>query len=186
MKYWAQLTGTGLFALTMACGPSTPPATETKEEAPAAMLTAKAELKSSKGEDVGQATFTQTNGSVRLSVEVKNMPPGTHAIHVHGVGQCDAPDFKTAGGHFNPGAKQHGFENPQGHHVGDMPNMTVGQDGTGTFEYTIEGASLAATGENSLFHPGGTALVVHADPDDMKTDPAGNAGGRIACGVVTR
>jgi Cu-Zn family superoxide dismutase len=146
---------------------------------------AHATLKDAQGKEVGAATFTAGEGGVKLAVEVHGLPPGPHGIHVHGVGKCEAPEFKSAGPHFNPSQKKHGLENPAGHHEGDMPNLTVGPDGKGKLQATLDGVTLGA-GSRSLFGPEGTALVVHADPDDEKTDPAGNSGARIACGVVQR
>lgn len=144
---------------------------------------AQATLKDAQGKEVGAATFTERDGGVKLAVVVHGLPPGTHGIHVHAVGKCDGPDFKTAGAHLNPASKQHGLENPAGHHEGDLPNLTVGPDGKGKLEATLEGATLAP-GPQSLLGPQGTALVVHAGPDDNKSDPAGNSGARIACGVI--
>jgi Cu-Zn family superoxide dismutase len=144
-----------------------------------------AALKSADGKDVGTATFTPTKGGVKIQVQVANLPPGKHGIHVHAVGKCDAPDFKSAGGHFNPTGKKHGLKSPEGAHAGDMPNLTVGKDGKAKATLTAKGASLAE-GEGSLFGPEGTALVIHADADDEKTDPAGNSGARIACGVIEK
>ncbi|MCC7367292.1 MAG: superoxide dismutase family protein [Chloroflexi bacterium] len=146
---------------------------------------ATAELKTADGKSVGMATFTQESGGVRLKVQGVGMPPGDHGIHVHAVGKCDAPDFMTAGGHFNPGNKQHGLNNPQGAHAGDMPNLKVNADGTAAFDALLKDASTAS-GAGSLFGPEGTALVIHAGADDGMTDPSGNSGGRIACGVIMR
>jgi Cu-Zn family superoxide dismutase len=151
----------------------------------AAPQKAKAELINSKGEHVGAATFTQKAHGVQLSLSASNLPPGAHGFHIHAVGKCEAPDFKSAGGHFNPEGKQHGLENPQGHHAGDLQNLTVKPNGKAKVKWLLSGVTLGE-GANSLFHPEGTALVIHADPDDMKTDPAGNAGARIACGVITK
>jgi Cu-Zn family superoxide dismutase len=109
-----------------------------------------------------------------------------HAFHVHGVGTCTAPDFTSAGGHYNPGAKEHGLQNPKGAHVGDMPNVVVDASGAATASFVLLGATLVGGGPGSLFQVGGTAVVLHAVADDMKTDPAGNAGARIACGVIER
>ena len=145
---------------------------------------ATAEIMDGKGAKVGEAKLKEVTGGVQMSVKVTGLPAGVHAIHVHEAGKCEAPDFKTAGGHFNPEKKKHGLQNPEGHHVGDMPNLTVGQNGKGTFKTVVTGATLAGDGPNSLFHTGGASVVIHEKEDDMKTDPAGNAGARLACGVV--
>ena len=132
----------------------------------------------------GHAMISPAKEGVSIALSLKNLPAGDHAIHVHGVAKCEAPAFTSAGPHFNPATKQHGLENPNGHHAGDMPNITVGANGT--LEKTITNTAVTlGAGPNSLFANGGTALVVHAKADDLKTDPAGNAGDRIACGVIT-
>jgi Cu-Zn family superoxide dismutase len=147
--------------------------------------TAVATLKDAAGKPVGTATFSTATGGVQVKVQVAGLPPGPHGFHVHAAGLCEAPGFTTAGGHFNPTGKQHGLDNPKGHHGGDLPNLVVGPDGKGEGTATLSGLTLGE-GESSLFHPGGTAVVIHAGPDDGKTDPAGNSGARIACGVVMR
>jgi len=146
---------------------------------------ARAALKNAAGETVAAATFSAAPGGVELTIEASRLPPGPHGVHVHAVGKCDGPDFKSAGGHFNPSERKHGLENPAGPHAGDLPNLTVAADGTGNATVKLAGVTLDA-GAASLFHEGGTSLVVHADADDMKTDPSGNSGARIACGIVER
>ncbi|HEX7623369.1 MAG TPA: superoxide dismutase family protein [Anaeromyxobacteraceae bacterium] len=151
----------------------------------AGAASARAALKDAKGQQVGTATLTGTEGGVKLVVEVNGLPPGQHGIHVHGAGKCEGPEFKSAGGHFNPSHKKHGLESAEGHHAGDLPNLTVGADGTGTFSATLDGATLGQ-GSSSLLNPEGASIVIHAGPDDGKTDPAGNSGARIACGVIEK
>jgi Cu-Zn family superoxide dismutase len=145
--------------------------------------TAKATLKNAAGADVGSVDLTEVADGVLLKVAVKGIPPGSHAFHVHAVGKCEAP-FTTAGGHFNPANKKHGMMASDGHHAGDMPNLIVPASGELQIEVVNTAVTLQKDKPNSLFKPDGAALVIHADADDYKSDPTGNAGGRIACGVV--
>jgi Cu-Zn family superoxide dismutase len=146
---------------------------------------AQAELTDAQGSVLGKATFTQLPDGVLIRLKAANLPPGVHGFHIHERAECHAPGFTTAGGHFNPGGKAHGFKNPNGPHAGDLPNVTVGQDGTLDVSTLATGVTLK-DGPNSLFKEGGTSLMIHAGPDDYMTDPAGNSGARIACGPITR
>jgi Cu-Zn family superoxide dismutase len=143
-------------------------------------------LKTSAGDDAGKATFIQGKKELAIKLELKGLPPGEHAVHIHAKPLCDAPDFKSAGGHFNPDAKQHGTLNPLGHHNGDLPqNIVIGEDHTGSATFKVDYLSMTEGAPNNILANGGTAIMVHEKPDDMKTDPTGNAGNRIACGVIT-
>ena len=142
-----------------------------------------APLYDGQGAQVGEVTLVQRGAdSVRVEVQATRLSPGQHGTHLHAVGRCDGPAFTTAGGHLNPTARQHGMRNPQGPHLGDLPNLTVGADGRGRMEAVVRGTLTA--GQAPLFDADGTALVVHAGPDDMVTDPAGNSGARVACSVI--
>ena len=148
-------------------------------------------------ERLGQATLQLANGlpggtvqllasgsQVNVSIAVVGIAPGVHGVHLHTTGSCVAPEFTSAGGHLNPGGHQHGTSNPAGSHLGDLPNLTVGSTGAGTVSATLSGTRDEVLAQ--LFDGDGTAVVVHASADDYRTDPSGNSGARIACGVLTR
>jgi len=143
----------------------------------------RAVLRNAKGDKVGVALLVADGSEVHISLRVQDLPPGKHAFHIHGVGKCEGPDFQSAGPHFNPTGKKHGAKNPEGHHLGDLPNVDVGADGKGEAKVALKGITLGE-GPTSLFGSQGTAVVLHEKADDEVTDPAGNAGPRIACGVI--
>jgi superoxide dismutase, Cu-Zn family len=146
---------------------------------------ARTALLNAQGDTVGTATLREMGQGVQIALSVRGLPPGEKGFHVHQVGRCDPPAFESAGSHFAPQGREHGFENPAGPHAGDLRNIVVGSDGTAQQEFTAENVTLR-DGPNSLFDADGTSLVIHAGPDDYRTDPSGNSGDRIACGVITR
>lgn len=141
-----------------------------------------ATLRTSSGLPAGTAQLFGNASELTISIALAGLPPGVHGVHLHMVGSCQAPDYTSAGGHLNPAGHQHGTENPAGAHLGDLPNVTIGQSGTGTVSATLSGTR--ADDLTAIFDTDGTAVVVHAMADDYRTDPAGNAGARIACGVL--
>lgn len=145
---------------------------------------ARADLRDAAGKAVGTATLTEREKGVEITLKVTGLSPGRHGFHLHEKGSCDPPDFKTAGGHFNPFGKKHGALNPEGKHAGDLMNLEAKADGSAEVTVVAEGTTLGK-GPGSLLKEGGTAIVIHAAPDDEMTDPAGNAGARVVCGVVT-
>lgn len=143
------------------------------------------DLKNRDGEVVANATLVESkSGGVNISIKGENLPPGGHGFHIHEHGSCIAPTFESAGAHFNPTGKKHGFDNPEGPHAGDLKNINVGANGTLSTEVVADMVTLEKGKENSLLKEGGTSLVIHSDPDDYVSQPAGNAGDRIACGVI--
>lgn len=175
------ITGLGtLAAATLMSTACVPPADETRSANAGGAGAVSAMLRDASGADKGRVTMVSSGtGKLRLTLDASGMPPGERAFHVHTRGRCDAPDFMTAGGHWNPMMKQHGRDNPMGAHAGDMPNLTVGADGRARVTTEING-DIAG-----LLDVDGAAVIVHAAADDYRTDPTGNAGARIACGIVT-
>jgi Cu-Zn family superoxide dismutase len=161
-----------LLCAATACGQST-------------MQSAHADIVNAQGQEIGTATLAQSNGGVRIDLDLIKLPPGVHAIHIHTAGKCEGPDFMTAGGHFNPDMKKHGKDNRDGPHAGDLLNITVAANGSAKTSLVAPNVTLSS-GPNSLFHEGGSAIVIHEKEDDYKTDPAGNSGARIACGVIRK
>jgi len=143
---------------------------------------ASAVLKDAQGNEVGKATLTATPSGVLISLDLTAIPPGEHAFHIHAVGKCEPPDFKSAGGHFNPDSTKHGLMNPEGPHAGDMPNLHVPEGGK--LQIEVLNPTVTLTAESALLDEDGSAVVIHTGADDYQTDPAGNAGDRIACGVI--
>jgi Cu-Zn family superoxide dismutase len=170
-----------LAAVLAACGGQARAPEERAVERP----TMTASLMDSTGARVGVATFSDSAGTGQLAVSVTGLAPGRHGIHVHETGACTPPAFESAGGHFNPDGKQHGTRNPEGPHAGDLPNLEVEADGSADTTLAVP-ASLLAEGPASMLGTDQRALVIHADPDDEKTDPSGNSGARVVCGVIQR
>lgn len=151
---------------------------------PASRPFATATIRNADGAVIGTARLSPSGSAASLTVEAGTLPAGPHGIHLHAVGRCEAPGFTSAGGHLNPAQRQHGHENPQGSHLGDLPNLVVGADGNGVLSAPLAGDGAAV--EASLFDGDGAAIVIHAGPDDYRTDPSGNSGARLACGVFER
>jgi Cu-Zn family superoxide dismutase len=150
-----------------------------------AQMPVKAELHDGQGTSVGTAEFSAAPKGVSIKLDLMNLPPGAHGIHIHAAAKCEGPAFTTAGGHLNPDMKHHGLDNPDGPHAGDMPNITVAADGTAKTTVVAPGVTMGDD-PHSIFSNGGTAIVIHGMADDMKSDPAGNSGPRIACGVISK
>ena len=180
-RLYSALFASAIASSTLACGGTNPaPATSASQ---ATSVTVK--LINASGDSIGTTRLSPDRAGVRITLAVSGLSAGEHAIHVHQTAQCDGPAFTSAGGHFNPDQKHHGLSNPDGPHAGDMPNFTVDAAGRSTATIVAPGVTLD-DGPHSVFTGGGTALVIHEKADDMKSDPAGNAGARIACGVIRK
>ncbi len=170
----------GAAALLSACAVTAPG--REPLAAGSARSAASADLRDRAGRTVAQASATQLGDSVRLQIQAVALPPGSYGAHIHAVGRCDPADFTSAGPHWNPTGQQHGKNNPQGMHKGDLPNLMVGADRRGSLEITVPAASIS-DGSTPLLDVDGAAIVIHERADDYRTDPSGNSGARIACGV---
>ncbi len=149
-------------------------------------LTAKAKFINTEGKDIGVANLMQTETGVKIDIKLHDLTPGEHGIHIHEAGVCEKPTFESAGAHLNPAHKQHGYYNPKGYHLGDLPNLQVESDGTVDAQFISKDFTLETGVDNSLFDSNGNAFIIHQDKDDYKTDPSGNSGARIACGVIEK
>ena len=166
-----------LLPLLVTAGCATAPTPSVKALAQATLIT-------SDGRALGSVDLIPSGDGYELAGTVSGITPGPHGVHLHAIGLCEGPEFTTAGGHLNPGLHQHGSINPIGQHLGDLPNLVADQSGSARLTLGLRGTR--ADLDHDLFDSNGTALVVHADADDYKTDPSGNSGKRIACGVLKR
>jgi Cu-Zn family superoxide dismutase len=146
---------------------------------------ARADIKNAEGKSVGTASLRETKDGLLMTVNAKGLPEGLHAVHIHSVGKCEGPAFTSAGPHFNPMNKKHGLKNPAGPHAGDLPDMYVERNGAGRYEVLLDSITLGS-GETSIFDADQSAIIIHVTADDNITDPTGNSGDRIACGVIVR
>ena len=176
----SKTAGMGAAALVVGCAMDMPGADRAPSAVPA--MAAEASLFMANGNKVARAAASQAGGSVRIMIDASGLPAGVYGAHIHAIGRCDPPDFTSAGPHWSPSNRQHGRSNPQGMHLGDLPNLMVGANGRGTLEIALSGAALSGPGA-ALLDQDGAAIIIHERGDDYRTDPSGNSGARIACGI---
>jgi Cu-Zn family superoxide dismutase len=172
-----------MAALLVVVAPLVDACTEPRASSPERLVEAFAELKNAQGESVGSAVLREDSGRVRIVVQTRGLTPGRHGIHIHSVGRCDAPTFQSGGDHFNPAGKAHGLESPAGAHAGDLPNLEADESGAAQYVANTDRVTLGA-GPTSVLDADGSTIVIHAQPDDQRTDPSGNSGDRVLCGRV--
>ncbi|BDC55187.1 superoxide dismutase family protein [Bacillus altitudinis] len=159
---------------------------ETREVASPKQAPVTTSLINESGQKIGSIEIRESSeNGLDLHVKAKGLPPGPHGFHIHETGICETPDFETAGAHFNPTHREHGFDNPKGHHAGDMPNLEVGADGQIDVVVNVPDVTLKG-GPNQLIDQNGRSFIIHAEADDYLSNPSGNSGKRIACGAITK
>lgn len=177
--------------LLVACAGGNRDATSDTGEADSAAPTvspsgsATATVRDAAGRELGTLTLTDTTGGIAVSGRLVGLAPGEHGLHLHTTGRCDPPAFESAGGHWNPTNRQHGTQNPQGPHFGDLPNVSAGPDSVAVLQGVITPGGSLRSAPDMLLDPDGAAVIIHSGADDARTNPSGGSGTRVACGVVT-
>jgi Cu-Zn family superoxide dismutase len=181
MKQAWKVCASACLASVLICGSS---AVAGPRQAPASPSVIQIPIHNAQGQQIGSAKLTQLPDGVKINVSVTGLAPGQHGIHFHENGICEGPSFESAGAHFNPTGRHHGLNNPEGPHAGDLPNLQADGQGSANVEWISKAVTLEPGKPNSLLKPGGTALIIHENPDDQVSDPSGNSGARIACGAI--